>query len=322
MTKRSSIRPETAGAMFRVLCLAKSAAGNIASAWDRFWFTPRLPDTLSLMRIGTGRHAAIHAPCTCHGLVSFVGESAWINNDTARQLHDARSGRRLVVDLPVVHQQPVVVVDAPGAGDRRDDGLHDRTPDACHGSPGVGVAVDVPAPTDRSHCSGWTRSLPTHDVFDVGTLRGEIQRRCVAARKAIGRNRFKTLDEMAISRRATERRGEHRDAVVPDSSVRDLSVRRTCKARGTSWWDGTAMWYAIANYEYQSMNLTWLGSFRVFPRCPMSRCSGKRFIARWLAQGDAADRPGDRRCCARRDRDVHGDDHVRGDDDHRERDLR
>ncbi|MEM7314190.1 MAG: HTTM domain-containing protein, partial [Planctomycetota bacterium] len=31
------------------------------------------------------------------------------------------------------------------------------------------------------------------------------------------------------------------------------------KLQGTSWWSGTAMWLAMANYEYQSLDMTWLG---------------------------------------------------------------
>jgi hypothetical protein len=28
--------------------------------------------------------------------------------------------------------------------------------------------------------------------------------------------------------------------------------------RGELWWDGSALWFALANAEYQSLNLTWL----------------------------------------------------------------
>jgi hypothetical protein len=35
------------------------------------------------------------------------------------------------------------------------------------------------------------------------------------------------------------------------------------KARGTTWWDGTALWFAAANAQYQSLNLTWIGRFPV-----------------------------------------------------------
>jgi hypothetical protein len=33
------------------------------------------------------------------------------------------------------------------------------------------------------------------------------------------------------------------------------------KLKGDFWWDGTAMWYAAANLEYQSLDLTWLASW-------------------------------------------------------------
>jgi len=33
------------------------------------------------------------------------------------------------------------------------------------------------------------------------------------------------------------------------------------KARGQTWWDGTAVWYALANYEYQSWDMTWLSRY-------------------------------------------------------------
>ncbi|HUP78511.1 MAG TPA: HTTM domain-containing protein [Pirellula sp.] len=35
------------------------------------------------------------------------------------------------------------------------------------------------------------------------------------------------------------------------------------KLRGEMWWDGSAMWYSIASYEYQSMDMTWIGHFPI-----------------------------------------------------------
>ena len=35
------------------------------------------------------------------------------------------------------------------------------------------------------------------------------------------------------------------------------------KLRGEMWWDGSAMWYSIAAYEYQSMDMTWTGHFAI-----------------------------------------------------------
>ena len=33
------------------------------------------------------------------------------------------------------------------------------------------------------------------------------------------------------------------------------------KARGTAWWDGTAIWFAISNAQYQSIEITWIGRY-------------------------------------------------------------
>ncbi|MFN7732382.1 MAG: HTTM domain-containing protein [Pirellula sp.] len=33
------------------------------------------------------------------------------------------------------------------------------------------------------------------------------------------------------------------------------------KLRGWMWWDGSALWFAAASYEYQSLDLTWIGRY-------------------------------------------------------------
>ena len=35
------------------------------------------------------------------------------------------------------------------------------------------------------------------------------------------------------------------------------------KLRGEMWWDGTAIWFSAVAFEYQSLDLTWLGRFPV-----------------------------------------------------------
>ena len=61
---------------------------------------------------------------------------------------------------------------------------------------------------------------------------------------------------------------------VPESSTATLAVRliqvHLCviyffagsrKLLGGAWWDGSAMWQAVANLEYQSIDLTWLANW-------------------------------------------------------------
>jgi len=37
----------------------------------------------------------------------------------------------------------------------------------------------------------------------------------------------------------------------------NLLVRRIAKMRGDTWWDGSALWFAFASLEYQSLDMTW-----------------------------------------------------------------
>ena len=36
------------------------------------------------------------------------------------------------------------------------------------------------------------------------------------------------------------------------------------KLRGEMWWDGTATWFSAVAYEYQSLDLTWIGRYPIF----------------------------------------------------------
>ena len=35
----------------------------------------------------------------------------------------------------------------------------------------------------------------------------------------------------------------------------------TAKLTGPAWWDGTALWMALGNMEYQSLDMTWLADW-------------------------------------------------------------
>ena len=52
-------------------------------AWDRFWFTPRLPHTLGMLRIAVGTMLLYSHLVLASDLLSFLGEQAWVNNETA-----------------------------------------------------------------------------------------------------------------------------------------------------------------------------------------------------------------------------------------------
>ena len=62
-------------------------------------------------------------------------------------------------------------------------------------------------------------------------------------------------------------RTQTRDSVTANIAIRLMQLHMCViylfaglgKLQGTSWWDGTAMWLSMANYEYQTLDVTWLG---------------------------------------------------------------
>jgi len=60
-----------------------------------------------------------------------------------------------------------------------------------------------------------------------------------------------------------------RESVTANVSIRLIQVHMCViylfagisKLQGETWWDGTAMWISFANYEYQSLDMTWLAHY-------------------------------------------------------------
>jgi sulfite exporter TauE/SafE len=67
-------------------------------------------------------------------------------------------------------------------------------------------------------------------------------------------------------RRQRQGRGEVRTSVLANIAIRLIQVHVSViylfaglgKLQGESWWNGQAIWYAVANLEYQTLDLTWL----------------------------------------------------------------
>ena len=266
MTRVSSTKPETASVLLWILRLARSAVGDIASVWDRFWFTPRLPDTLSIMRIGTGGMLLYTHLVLATDLLSFVGESAWINNHTARQLHDGAFGPAnwswtylWYINSPSmlwVHQGLTIAVTTAFM---------------------IGLLTRVTAPLawllQLMYLHRLTGALFGLDQIVTYSTMYLMLAPC-GARFSVDAWLRRRLSVGTESKRWMQWLfPDAVPSVAANVATRVFQIHLCviylfgglAKARGTSWWDGTAMWYAIANYEYQSMNLTWLGAYpRVF----------------------------------------------------------
>src|SRR5262245_43375881 len=60
---------------------------DVAMAWDRFWFTPSAPHTLSTLRILAGAMLLYTHLVWSLDLVAFLGPDSWISRDVIDAVH-------------------------------------------------------------------------------------------------------------------------------------------------------------------------------------------------------------------------------------------
>ncbi len=240
--------------------------GSCAAAWDGFWFTPRLPHTLSLLRIITGLMLLYSHLVLATDLSSFLGDHAWINNETARQLHDGAFGTSDMgrsylwyLSNPLVlwvHHALTIVVTAAFA---------------------VGLLTRITAPLAYAMQLMYLHRL-TGTLFGLDQIVTYSTMYLMISPCGSCYSVDAWLREKMADRRAASRQLQWWFPAAVPSVAANIATRlfqlHLCtiylfgglaKARGQSWWDGTAIWYSVGNYEYQSIDMTWLGAYpRVF----------------------------------------------------------
>ena len=228
-------------------------------AWDTFWFTPRLPHTLGLLRIIAGAMLFYSHLVLATDLSSFLGEQAWINNETSRQLHDGTFGFK---DLGWTYlwnvSSPTLIW------------MHHILTMLVTFSFTVGFLTRITAPVAwflqlmyLHRLTGMLFGLDQIVTYSVMYLMlapcgsclsvdGWL-RRCYSVQRAQKRWLQWLLPDTSPS-------------VSANVATRLLQLHLCViylfgglsKARGQTWWDGTATWYSVGNYEYQSIDMTWL----------------------------------------------------------------
>ncbi|QDT08999.1 HTTM domain-containing protein [Stieleria marina] len=232
------------------------------NTWDRFWFTPRQPHVLGLLRIFTGAMLLYCHLVLASQLTSFLGDTAWINNDTAMQLHDgafgiADAGHSYLwyLDSPSLlwsHQVLTILVTA---------------------SFMIGLLTRITGPAawflQLMYIHRLTGALFGLDQIVTYTVMYLMFTPCGSTFSVDTWIRKKFLNKISSSPKLDWLFPDVRPSVVANVATRLLQIHLCviylfgglAKARGDSWWDGTAVWYAIGNYEYQSIDMTWLGAY-------------------------------------------------------------
>ncbi|KLU04633.1 hypothetical protein RISK_003255 [Rhodopirellula islandica] len=247
---------------------AKQVGLSWVDAWDRFWFTPRHIDTLAVLRIVTGAMLLYSHLVLAIDFSSFVGTEAWIDNETSAWLHDGTLGEAtaawsylwLVDNATFLWLNHIVTILVTG----------------CFL---VGFLTRVTGPL-----AWFLQLMLVHRL--LGSLFGldQIVTYCVMYLAFAPCGAVWSVD--AKLRRRLTGDGERtlsgwkawlfpadKKTVSANVATRLLQIHLCviylfgglAKARGELWWDGTAVWFAVANYEYQSIDMTVLGRFpRVF----------------------------------------------------------
>lgn len=239
---------------------------SYVEAWNGFWFTPRPPHTLAILRIITGVMLLYSHLVLATDLSSFLGDQAWINNATARQLHDgafgfADFGRSYLwyISDPLLlwmHHAITLLVTA---------------------SLAIGFMTRIVAPAavllQLMYLHRLTGTLFGFDQIVTYSAMYLMLSPCGSCYSVDAWLRKRLADRRSRSRSLGWLFPDAAPSIAANIATRLLQLHLCviylfgglAKARGESWWDGTAMWYSVANYEYQSIDITWIANYpRVF----------------------------------------------------------
>lgn len=251
-------------------------ARAISREWDRFWFAPQQPHTLALIRICGGAMLLYTHLVWSLNLVAFLGPDGWLPAQTVSLLKQSSPrmwNDQLVtggnyawsylyyVDSPallwILHIAALVVLAMLTLG------LYVRvtsilafviTLSYCHRLEGSLFGLDQ----INALIATYLMLGPSGAVYS-------LDRWLATRRLGLG----STLLPSPLAGEGPGLRGK-RVAMVQPSVGANIAIRliqvHMCviylfggigKARGELWWDGSALWYAFATLEYQSLDMTW-----------------------------------------------------------------
>jgi hypothetical protein len=222
----------------------KDYSRDLGHAWNRFWFTASLPYTLAVIRILAGGMLFYTHLIWTIDLQAFLGTNSWLTSALIRDIHrDSYAWSHLwYISTPTLlmatHIAALVVLAMLTIG------LFTRTTSI------------LAAIITLSYCHRLTGSLFGLDQINAMLAMYLAVGQCGAA--------F-SFDRWLAARSAGQGRGSPA-TVSTNIAIRLIQIHMCViylfggigKMRGEMWWDGSALWFAIANYEYQSMNVLWL----------------------------------------------------------------
>ena len=223
---------------------------DAAAGWNRFWFTPQEPHTLSFMRILIGGMLFYTHFVWALDLNSFLGSESWVS----RSAWDVINADAYVWSYLWLAQTPVILW-------------------AMHV-----VALCVFALLTIGYRSRLMAVLAWFITVNychrlTGALFGldQINAMLVMYLMLGANGAAYSVDRIRQARNTTRQGNPAQPAATVGTNIAIRLIQiHLClvyffggiaKMHGTAWWDGSATWMAVANYEYQSLDLTWLGHY-------------------------------------------------------------
>ena len=218
--------------------------------WNRFWFTPADPATLGLIRILAGALLTYTHLVWSVDLLGFLGPEGRLSLDLMR-LHHASPFAWSYLEwisspalLWTLHISALIVLVLFTLG------VFTRVTSA------LAFLITV----SYAH-----RAVGT--LFGLDQINGLL-----ALYLAIGPSgaAYSVDRWLGWTSRAGEGKDPHsEESVMANVAIRLLQVHMCViylfagagKLMGPSWWDGSAIWGALANYEYQTLDVTWIANY-------------------------------------------------------------
>jgi hypothetical protein len=223
------------------------------AGWDRFWFSAITPHTLAVIRIACGAMLAYIHVIWASQLKDFMGAKAWLDLATIQELHrtDWAWSWLFYVSSPAIlwiHQLVAIA-----ASFMMMAGILSR------------IAVPLAWWMTLMVCHRMTGALFGLDQIVVMLSMYLMLSQCGSVWSVDAR-----LRQSWTSTKFSWLFPNGTPSVGNNIATRLIQLHLCTiylfgglgKMRGEMWWDGSALWYTLVNYEYQSLSLTWLGSFR------------------------------------------------------------
>jgi hypothetical protein len=234
---------------------------EVARGWDRFWFTPALPHTLALVRICGGAMLLYTHAVWSLNLNAFLGRDAWVDARTAWLLNQDNQGHNYAWSYLYYIDSPALLWTA-------------------HIAALIVFALLMLGLFTRvTSVLAWVITIAYCNRL-TGTLFGLDQINAfIATYLIVGDSGGAwSLDRWLAQRGKPLAQRNAREGVPYSAAptirtniaIRLLQVHMCviylfggiAKMRGETWWDGSALWYAFAQLEYQSIDMTWTAQHR------------------------------------------------------------